>query len=74
VPREAEAVGAAAHLRAFALARARRGDKFRLLVDRTLAGIYRSGMIDQLFTNAFGQNADPTPALQALYRIHALAE
>jgi hypothetical protein len=53
VPREAEAVGAAAHLRAFALARARRGDKFRLLVDRTLAGIYRSGRIGQPFIQAY---------------------
>jgi polar amino acid transport system substrate-binding protein/glutamate/aspartate transport system substrate-binding protein len=58
----------------YALALARGDDDFRLLVDRTLAGIYRSGVIDQLFTNAFGRNADPSPALRALYLINALEE
>jgi ABC-type amino acid transport substrate-binding protein len=58
----------------YALALARGDDEFRLLVDRTLAHTYRSGKIDQLFTNAFGQKADPTPALRALYVINGLAE
>jgi ABC-type amino acid transport substrate-binding protein len=58
----------------YALALARGDADFRLLVDRTLAGIYRSGLIDQLFTNAFGRNADPSPALRALYLINALEE
>jgi ABC-type amino acid transport substrate-binding protein len=58
----------------YALALARGDSEFRLLVDRTLARIYRSGTIDQLFTNAFGPNADPTPALQALYLMQGLAE
>jgi ABC-type amino acid transport substrate-binding protein len=58
----------------YALALARGDGEFRFLVDRTLARIYRSGTIDQLFTNAFGQDADPTPALRALYLMHALAE
>jgi ABC-type amino acid transport substrate-binding protein len=58
----------------YALALARGDGEFRLLVDRTLARIYRSGTIDQLFTNAFGQKAHPTPALRALYVINGLAE
>jgi ABC-type amino acid transport substrate-binding protein len=58
----------------YALALTRGDDDFRLLVDRTLARIYRSGTIDQLFTNAFGPKADPTPALRALYLINGLAE
>ena len=58
----------------YALALARDDSDFRLLVDRTLASIYRSGTIDQLFTNEFGRNADPTPALQALYLTQGLAE
>jgi ABC-type amino acid transport substrate-binding protein len=58
----------------YALALARGDSEFRLLVDRTLAQIYRSGAIDQLFTNAFGRNAEPTPALRALYLTYGLAE
>ena len=58
----------------YALAIARGDSEFRLLVDRTLARIYRSGKIDQLFTDAFGKNADPTPALRTLYLMHGLAE
>ena len=58
----------------YALALARDDSDFRLLVDRTLASIYRSGTIDQLFANAFGKNADATPALRTLYLTHGLAE
>jgi ABC-type amino acid transport substrate-binding protein len=58
----------------YALALARGDDDFRLLVDRTLAGIYRSGAIDQLFTNAFGKSARQSRALRAVYLINALAE
>jgi ABC-type amino acid transport substrate-binding protein len=58
----------------YALALARGDADFRLLVDRTLAGIYRTGLIDQLFTNAFGPNADQSAALQAVYLINALEE
>jgi ABC-type amino acid transport substrate-binding protein len=58
----------------YALALARGDDDFRLLVDRTLAGIYRSGVIDQLFANAFGKNARQSPALRAVYLINGLAE
>ena len=58
----------------YALALARGDDDFRLLVDRTLAGIYRSGTIDQLFANAFGKNARQSPALRAVYLINGLAE
>ena len=58
----------------YALALTRGDADFRLLVDRTLAGVYRTGLIDQLFTNAFGPNADQSAALQAVYLINALPE
>jgi ABC-type amino acid transport substrate-binding protein len=58
----------------YALALTRGDDEFRLLVDRTLARTYRSGRIDQLFRGAFGPNADPTPALRALYLINGIPE
>jgi polar amino acid transport system substrate-binding protein/glutamate/aspartate transport system substrate-binding protein len=58
----------------YALALTRGDADFRLLVDRTLARIYRTGLIDQLFTNAFGPNADQSAALQAVYLINALQE
>ena len=58
----------------YALALARGDDDFRLLIDRTLAQTYRSGRIDVVFKSAFGDNANPTPALRALYLINGLVE
>jgi ABC-type amino acid transport substrate-binding protein len=58
----------------YALALTRGDDDFRLLVDRTLARIYRSGTIDRLFIDAFGPKAEPTPALRALYLINGIPE
>ena len=58
----------------YALALARGDDEFRLLVDRTLARTYRSGRVDGLFRQAFGENAKPTAALRALYLINGIAE
>lgn len=50
-----------------------KGDSdFRLAVDRALSRIYRSGGIGTLFKEVFGDNAQPTAELQALYRISAL--
>ncbi len=45
---------------------------FRLAVDRALSRIYRSGGIGALFKKTFGDNAQPTAELKALYRISAL--
>jgi polar amino acid transport system substrate-binding protein/glutamate/aspartate transport system substrate-binding protein len=45
---------------------------FRLAVDRALSRIYRSGGIGTLFKETFGDNAQPTAELKALYRISAL--
>jgi ABC-type amino acid transport substrate-binding protein len=58
----------------YALALTRGDADFRLVVDRTLAGVYGSGLIDQLFTNAFGPDANQSQGLQAVYLINALAE
>jgi hypothetical protein len=46
-------LSASSPARPYALVRARRDDEFRLLVDRTLAGIYRSGRIGQRFIQAY---------------------
>ena len=53
----------------------RRGDsEFRLLVDRSLSRLYRSGRIVQVFKNAFGAKATPSDPLKLLYAIHRLPE
>jgi len=57
----------------YALALARGDDDFRLLVDRTLARLYRGGAIGALFARSFGK-AKASEILQALYAINALPE
>ena len=57
----------------YALALARGDDEFRLLVDRALARLYRSGAIEGLFARNFGK-AKPSDILKALYVINALPE
>lgn len=47
---------------------------FRLLVDSTLARLYRSGAMGALFANAFGAGAEPTTVLLDLYLINSLPE
>jgi ABC-type amino acid transport substrate-binding protein len=54
-----------------ALAMARGNDGFRLLVDRTLARLYRSEEIGALYTQSFGE---PDDAAVAFFRWHALPE
>jgi ABC-type amino acid transport substrate-binding protein len=58
----------------FALALPRGDEDFRLAVDRALSEIYRSGEISAIFTQAFGSQAQPGPALKALYLITGLPE
>jgi ABC-type amino acid transport substrate-binding protein len=58
----------------YALALQRGDSDFRLLVDRTLARLYRSGEISQLFRNSFGERAIPSNPLKVLYAIHRLPE
>lgn len=57
----------------YALALARGDDDFRLLVDRTLARLYRSGAMAGIFVRSFGK-ATPSEMLQTLYAINALPE
>jgi len=54
----------------------RRNDAdFRLVADRALAQLYRSGQIEELFNRWFGQaGLQPTPVLRAMYVIQALPE
>jgi ABC-type amino acid transport substrate-binding protein len=56
----------------YALAMARGDDDFRLLVDRTLARLYR-GDIEGIFARSFGR-AKASDILKALYVINALPE
>jgi glutamate/aspartate transport system substrate-binding protein len=54
----------------------RRNDAdFRLVADRALAQIYRSGQIEQLYQRWFGQvGVKPSPVLGAMYTLQALPE
>lgn len=49
-------------------------DAFRLLVDRTLARLYRSRQIERVFVSAFGTEARPSELLRALYVLGALPD
>lgn len=58
----------------YALGLPRGDDDFRLAVDRALSRIYRSGTIEQVFTETFGPKAKPSELVQALYLVSALPE
>lgn len=58
----------------YALAMQRGDSDFRLLIDRTLARLYKSGAIVQIFRNAFGEQATPSDPLKLLYVLHRLPE
>ena len=57
----------------YALVLRKDDDAFRLLVDRTLAGLYRSGEIARIFDTTF-KGAAPSALVQALYRLNGLSE
>lgn len=57
----------------YAIALPRDDSAFRLLVDRTLARLYRSGRIRALLVRTFG-TMQPDEMLQSLFIIHALPE
>jgi ABC-type amino acid transport substrate-binding protein len=53
----------------------RRDDSaFRLVANRTLARIYRSGAIGTLYAKWFGAIGKPTPALLLLWALQGLPE
>jgi ABC-type amino acid transport substrate-binding protein len=53
----------------------RRGDpEFRLAVNRTLARLYRSGQVLDIYHRWFGQWGDPSPLTLGLYAIEGLPE
>ena len=54
----------------------RRNDAdFRLVANRAIAQLYRSGQIEDLFNRWFGQvGVQPTPVLRAMYLLEALPE
>ena len=54
----------------------RRNDAdFRLVANRAIAQLYRSGQIEELFNRWFGQiGVQPTPVLRAMYMLEALPE
>ena len=57
----------------YALALPRGDSAFRLLVDRTLSRLYRTGKVRDYFSNAFG-SAKPSKLLEALFVVSALPE
>lgn len=57
----------------YALALPRGDSAFRLLVDRTLSRLYRSGRVQDIFGRAFGL-AKPSSLLESLYVTSALPE
>ncbi|MDX1402856.1 MAG: transporter substrate-binding domain-containing protein, partial [Kiloniellales bacterium] len=58
----------------YALALQRGDSDFRLLVDRTLVRLFRSGQIGQVFRNAFGERVTPTAPLKMLYAVQRLPD
>jgi len=53
----------------------RRNDAaFRLVVNRTLAGLYRSGEILEVYDRWFGAFGKPSQAMQAIYMLNGLPE
>ena len=53
----------------------RRGDpEFRLAVNRTLARLYRSGQVLDIYRRWFGQWGDPSPLTLGMYAIEGLPE
>jgi ABC-type amino acid transport substrate-binding protein len=59
----------------YALVVRRNDADFRLVADRALAQLYRSGQIEQVYGRWFGQaGLRPTPVLSAMYVLQALPE
>ncbi len=58
----------------YALALRRGDDDFRLLVDRSIGRLYKSGKIVQIFRNSFGDKAAPSDPLKLLYAVHRIPE
>ena len=53
----------------------RRGDpEFRLAVNRTLARLYRSGQVVDIYRRWFGQWGDPSPLTLGMYAVEGLPE
>jgi ABC-type amino acid transport substrate-binding protein len=48
--------------------------EFRLLVNRTLAGLYKSGEIDPIFIHWLAPYGRPGPLLNAMYYLNALPD
>ena len=58
----------------YALAMRRGDDDFRLLVDRSIGRLYKSGKIVQIFRNSFGDKAKPSDPLRLLFAVHRIPE
>ena len=58
----------------YALVLPRDDPDFRLLVNRTLADLYKSGGIDPIFIRWLGPYGSPGPLLNAMFYLNALPE
>jgi ABC-type amino acid transport substrate-binding protein len=67
-------VDAAFSVEPYAFSVPRNDADFRLEVNRTLAQVYRSGEVEQIFSRWFGEQSVPTRLLETLYFIYGLAD
>jgi len=58
----------------YALALPKGDNDFRLVVDRALAKLYRTGEINSVFKASFGNEANPSDLVKAMYLLNALPE
>ncbi|MBP1620479.1 MAG: extracellular solute-binding protein family 3 [Acidobacteria bacterium] len=58
----------------YALVMGREDPEFRLIVNRTLAGLYRSGDIDPIFQRWLGHLGRPGPLLHSMFYLNTLPE
>jgi ABC-type amino acid transport substrate-binding protein len=58
----------------YALVLPRNDADFRLLVNRTLTGLYKSGEIDRIFIRWLAPYGQPGPLLNSMFYLNALPE
>ncbi len=73
-PSEFEFVAGDFSFEPYALVVSRDDPELRLIVNRTLAGLYRSGEIDPIFQRWLGSLGRPGPLLHSMYYLNTLPE
>ena len=73
-PSEFEFIAGDFSFEPYALVMSRDDPELRLIVNRTLAGLYRSGEIDPIFQRWLGSLGRPGPLLHSMYYLNTLPE